>query len=56
MLSKKQQISKRIFDIIVAAIGIIIFLVPIVILILLHTLSISSDTYAVRKANQVSSA
>ena len=39
MLSKKQQIIKRIFDIILAAIAIVIFLVPIVILILLASLS-----------------
>ena len=39
MLSKKQQIIKRIFDIILAAIGIVIFLVPIGILILLASLS-----------------
>ena len=39
MLSKKQQIIKRIFDIILGAIGIVIFLVPIGILILLASLS-----------------
>ena len=39
MLSKKQQINKRIFDFLLAAIGIIIFLVPILFLILLATIS-----------------
>ena len=39
MLSKKQQISKRIFDVLLAAIGIVIFLFPILILIVLATIS-----------------
>lgn len=39
MLSKKQQINKRIFDIVFSVIGVIIFLIPIFILVLLASLS-----------------
>ena len=39
MLSKKQQINKRIFDIILSLIGIIIFLIPIILLAIVTSVS-----------------
>ncbi len=42
MLSKKQQITKRIFDIIFAIVGLVIFFIPILLFIILASLSTKS--------------